>query len=772
MKLLKARTVASAPDGRVAMTRAAFLKALFPDAAGYVDMRALRDGQAAKAHRFRADDREGIDDFVDQFHVRNIYIGVAARESDESGKAANCRQLGALFSDIDFKDSSEADARQRLKTFQLQPSIIVASGGGLQVYYLLDQPFDLQNGGLTKAKNLLRALATALGGDMSAAEPARILRLPGTLNYKYNPPRPVRIERFDQRRYALDDIVAVLPEIISDEPAPSRAAVEPHMSREPRMRRAHEWLAHQPPAIQGQRGDDRTYQVCCAVAVGHDLSEDDTYEVLQDWNARCVPPWREHDLRTKIRNAIHYATGRRGEKLVEFPTTEVGDAEFFASINAEKVRFDHLRGRFLVFSGHRWMPDPDGASRRLGLDAMRVRQQRALDLTDSKERAAHLTWAFKGESRNRIDNMLAIAKAIKPISDAGDKWDTEPYLLGTPNGVINLTTGELRAGHPEDRITMSVRTPFDPTATCPIWTETITQIFGGDQELIAYIQRALGYSLMADCREECLFFCWGDGRNGKGTLMNTFAWVVGDYADDLPFSALELHDRASIPNDIAKLVGKRFATASESGETTRLNEARVKALTGRDPITARFMRAEFFTFQPVAKFWLAANKKPIVRDDSEGFWSRIHLIPFTQSFAGREDKSLKDKLRAEAAGILAWAVRGCLAWQREGLNPPAVVRNATDEYRRESEPLTPFYEACCVIRDGARVQSADLYHAYERWRDSYHVKDRQRLNVTTFGKEVRKRFSAEKKHVTVYVGVGLRDLSHSEPEHDQELIAR
>jgi putative DNA primase/helicase len=280
------------------------------------------------------------------------------------------------------------------------------------------------------------------------------------------------------------------------------------------------------------------------------------------------------------------------------------------------------------------------------------------------------------------------------------------------------------------------------------------------------MHRALGYSLTGDCREECFFVTWGEGGNGKGTVMNTVAWVIGEYADDLPFSALEMRDRSSIPADIAKLVGKRFVTASESGEAMQLNEARIKALTGRDPITARLLHKNFFTFQPVAKFWLATNAKPVVRDDSDGFWRRVHLIPFTQSFAGRADQTLKDRLRDEAGGILAWLVRGALAWQRDGLNPPQVVRAATDEYRRESEPLTPFIQACCVVTPKARVQASHLFGAYRTWCDECRIDAKERLNQTSFGRHMKKRFPAEEGRNTFYVGVGLRDERHEPPKSD------
>jgi putative DNA primase/helicase len=417
---------------------------------------------------------------------------------------------------------------------------------------------------------------------------------------------------------------------------------------------------------------------------------------------RCRPPLDSGEVETIARSAARYP-----QQADTFPLTEVGDAEFFAGKHGEQVRFDHAQQRWLVLSDTGiWIPDPVEQLRVFTVDVMRDRQRHAIAIKNTEQKKAALKWAVTGESTKRISNTLREARALPPIADDGSNWDAAPFLLGAPNGVVDLQTGTLRMGRPEDRITMRVRVPYDPVALCPLWERTITEVFDGDAAVIAYIQRALGYSSTGDCREECFFVTWGEGGNGKGTVMNTVAWVVGDYADDLPFSALELRERSSIPADIAKLVGRRFVTASESGETTQFNVARIKALTGRDPITARLLHKNFFTFQPVGKFWLATNSKPIVRDDSDGFWCRVHLIPFTQSFTGRADKTLKDRLREEAPGILAWLVRGALAWQREGLNPPDVVRAATEEYRHENEPLTPFLEACCRGNGRATCQSA------------------------------------------------------------------
>ncbi len=449
------------------------------------------------------------------------------------------------------------------------------------------------------------------------------------------------------------------------------------------------------------------------------------------------------------------STDRRGcaEPLV--PLTEAGDAEHFACEFGDKVRFDYRRGRWLVFMGHRWVPDPDGELQRLALKAMRLRQMKSLGIQDSGDRKKHFKWALQGESRSRIQNMLALAQSMPPIRDSGDNWDSNPWKLGVENGVVNLRTGGMRKGRPEDRITMSTRAPYDPAATCPLWERTVSEIFGGDWALIDYVQRALGYSLTGMTHEQCLFMNWGDGANGKGTLINTVAWELGDYADDLPFSALELKQRASIPNDVAKLVDKRFVTSSETSGDVRLNEARIKALTGCDPITARFMHRNFFTFQPAAKFWLATNHKPVVQDTSYGFWRRIRLVPFTQRFTGKQDdRTLKEKLKAEAPGILRWLVDGCLKYQKKGLNPPRAVQDATKTYEKESDPLSEFFKDCCVIAKNRNIAAQDLYRAYGDWCENG---GGERMSQRRFGPEIRNRFPAEERsHRVTYFGIGLR----------------
>lgn len=402
-----------------------------------------------------------------------------------------------------------------------------------------------------------------------------------------------------------------------------------------------------------------------------------------------------------------------------FPLSEAGDAEFFAEHFGNQVRFDHRQGRWLVFVGHRWIRVADGELHRLAIEATRKRQDDTFMLGDHDAKKAHFKWTMAGESRTRLENMLALAKHVKPISDAGADWDADPWLLGVRNGVVDLRTGELRDGRPADRITMSTNASYHAEAECKEWEQTISNVFCGDAEMINWAQCALGYSITGITHEQCFFLNTGGGSNGKGTTLNIVAHVLGDYADDLPFSALEMHTHTGIPNDMAKLVDKRFVTASETKEGAQLNDARVKALTGCDPLTARFLHREFFTFQPVAKFWLSCNTKPIITDSSDGFWRRIRVVDWLYSFKGTEDdKTLKERLKGEADGILTWLINGCVyGWQaQEGLKIPVKMALANKDYENESNVLVPFIDQRLqTVAPTKEIGAGALYREYIEW---------------------------------------------------------
>jgi putative DNA primase/helicase len=442
--------------------------------------------------------------------------------------------------------------------------------------------------------------------------------------------------------------------------------------------------------------------------------------------------------------------------------TELGAAERFVRLHGAKVRYDHRRARWLLWEGHRWRPDADEAVVRLAFRFARQWQREAVNV-HSHNRQDVVKFAFALERRHMLNNMLWFVRSMKPVADAGEHWDADPWLLSTPSGVIDLKTGECRPGRPRDRLTMQTKARFTPTAPCPRWDRFLQEIFDGCDELVTFIQHAIGYSLTGITTEQVLFMLYGTGANGKGTFVNTLKHALGDYAWNMPFATVELHERNAIPNDIAALVNRRFVIASETNDGTRLNEARVKALTGCDPMTARFLHSEFFEFEPVAKFWLSVNHRPIVKDNSYGFWRRLRLIPFTQRFA--LDATLGAQLEAEAAGILAWAVRGALAWQADGLPTPAIVTAATDAYEAESDPLRDFLdEGCDLTSPTAEVNATDLYQHYKRWADKRMFSEKERLSQAMFGRKISERFEKVmgERHRLFYQGISVRILPSGE----------
>lgn len=437
--------------------------------------------------------------------------------------------------------------------------------------------------------------------------------------------------------------------------------------------------------------------------------------------------------------------------------TDAGNAEWFARLYKERVRYDHLQKRWLIWNlkRRRWQQDSQGQVRRLQTRAARHRLRAAASISDKDEKQCEVSWAMQSENKNRIDSALSLAQGEPPISDSGLGWDSEPWLLGVANGIVNLRTGELREGRPEDHISRYSAIRFDPEARSPRFEQFIREIFADDCQLIAFMARAIGYTLTGLTNEQCLFCCYGSGANGKSTLFRVLHVIFGDYASNLPFTAFESKGRSNIPNDLTMLVGRRFVTASETREGVRLNEQRIKALTGEDPITARRLYHEHFTFDPTFKLWLAFNHKPVIADDSEGMWRRIKLVPFTQEFQGdMKDDRLFDKLKAEAPGILAWAVRACAEWQRQGLGAADAVVSATASYRDESDHVSQFLDECCTIKADASVPVRALRSTYEQWTDE---NQETPLSLRAFADRLKQRGvqQGERGHSNTRVWLGL-----------------
>ena len=453
--------------------------------------------------------------------------------------------------------------------------------------------------------------------------------------------------------------------------------------------------------------------------------------------------------------------------IAAFAHTDSGNAELFAHLWGDRVRFDHRLGRWLVWDRHRWTPEATGELIRLAIAAARARAKAAADM-DPDIAKATFSFAKRSENAGAIESALKIAKALEPIADNGEGWDANPLLLGCTNGVVNLTTGTLQCGRHEDRITKTTGIAYDAQAECPRWLAFLEEVFAGDAEIIAFIRRAVGYSLTGLLSEQVWFLLYGSGANGKSTFVDTISAICGDYGADTPADTITgrgiINAGAATP-DIAALVGKRVVTCSETEEVAKVSAARVKQLTGGSPVTARPLYKDPITFTPQLHLWLTTNHLPRVDDDSEGFWRRVRLVPFTQTFEGSaRDSMLEQKLRAELPGILRWAVEGTVEWRRDGLRPPASVMLATLNYRQASDPIAEFISDCCVVMEGAKATRGQLFDAYKAWGRAQGMTERELLGVRSFGRRIDEKWRNSKGTggVRWYWGVGLRD--NNEPD--------
>ena len=383
----------------------------------------------------------------------------------------------------------------------------------------------------------------------------------------------------------------------------------------------------------------------------------------------------------------------------------------------QELRYDHDQGAWYVWRGVWWEKDAKNQVVNFVTRSARERLLNAL-LAPSWAIRDEEKWARESEMRPRISACLELAKASPSLSTRTIDWNSDPMLLAVQNGVIDLREGKLISGRPEQHLRVHSPVSFDPAAACPTFSEFVQQITVEDQELIDYLQRAMGYSLTGENPEQIAFICHGRGSNGKSTLVFAMHELLGeDYATELPASILERGKKYGIPNDLMKLHGRRFATLSEIQENAALDESRFKQITGNDLISGRYLYKNFdIQFRAGAKLWLAFNHLPLVLDDTTAFWRRPQVISFKKIFTGDEvDDQLRGKLRAELPGILNWAVAGCLKYQRDGLQPPAAILTAVREYKSESNPVSRFVEESCECLPSANTSSRALFDAYEKW---------------------------------------------------------
>jgi putative DNA primase/helicase len=427
-----------------------------------------------------------------------------------------------------------------------------------------------------------------------------------------------------------------------------------------------------------------------------------------------VVPIDAHRKRRRERDGdVQAPKPTSGERL-----SDVGNARRFVTQWGRDLLYLPASRVWLFWNGSHWERDELGAVRRMAkLTAVSIYQEAAAADVEGVRKAL-ADHARRTESERRLHAMLELAWSEPGIAIREDELDANPWLLGVANGTIDLRTARLRPGDRADRITRVCAVDWNPRAEAPLWRAVLERCLP-DPEVRAFFHRFIGYAITGDTREQVLLVAWGNGANGKSTIIETIRDMLGGHAMQAPADTVLAKRETGIQSDIADLPGKRFVTITETEDGHKLAEARVKLLTGGDVVQARQLYGRWFGFRPVAKFILATNHRPQIRGCDHAMWRRIRLVPFTVRIPEAErDLALREKLRGELPGILRWAVEGCTEWQRIGLAAPAAVKDATDEYRAHEDVLGAWIEERCTVLDGVRGEMGALYADYSTWSES------------------------------------------------------
>jgi putative DNA primase/helicase len=471
----------------------------------------------------------------------------------------------------------------------------------------------------------------------------------------------------------------------------------------------------------------------------------------------------------KIADFLGWERRNMREQRRHYMRTDLGNSERFVDAHCDSVLWCPARKSFLCWDGKRYAWDERGEVVKLAHAVARSIFHEAADAEGEEEQKAITKWALASQNESRINAMLSQARPYLAVGM--EELDREPWLINCQNGTLDLRTGKLKAHDPADRITKIVPVVYDPDAPCPRFKQFLKEALV-DEAVIKFVKRYSGYTLTGITRERLLAILYGFGKNGKTTLVELLHEVLGEYARNTDVETLLIKKYQGVGNDVAALKGARFVSAAEVEKGRRLAESKVKQLTGRDTVTARFLFGENFDFKPEFKLWLSTNNKPVIQGTDDAIWDRIRLIPLTQRFDGNKaDPKLPDKLRHEIAGVFAWMVEGCLEWQEHGLQEPKTVTDATKQYREEMDTLASFLDEVCVMGSHYRVLAERLYQRYATWCDnSGERKDPKKAFVARLeerGFERRRETAGVNKGRYIWLGIGFR--SDDEPPEDDDV---
>lgn len=450
---------------------------------------------------------------------------------------------------------------------------------------------------------------------------------------------------------------------------------------------------------------------------------------------KLTPEQEYSQILAEVEQANVETERERGE-IPKYKLTDLGNAERLQWRYGRCFHHSNKRGWYFWDKTH-WLPDANKqvaaaakiTVRKIHEEAKEFEaqlkeiepceaNQEQIDTLKAKIDSIH-GWQCTSESKGKLNAMVDLMETSLVLDIDLDAFDADPLLFNCKNGTVDLRTGELRSHCKEDLITVCVPITYDPNAHCPLWIEFLKDVTAGDEELMAYLQRAVGYTLTGLTDEHCLFILHGIGRNGKSTFIETIQYIMGKYAmpANMEMFLVKKND-GGIPNDLAALHKARLVTAVESDDGKRLSEAKIKQITGGDTITARFLHKEFFTFKPQFKIWLATNHLPVITGQDEGIWRRIRRIPFKVVIPdSKVDETLPKKLKAEGPGILNWALKGLEEYRLHRLAEPDCVIEATEHYRDDQDWLKRFLSEHTepAKNNNESCQPRTLYLLYTEW---------------------------------------------------------
>jgi putative DNA primase/helicase len=376
----------------------------------------------------------------------------------------------------------------------------------------------------------------------------------------------------------------------------------------------------------------------------------------------------------------------------------------FAALHAERLRYVAAWRCWLRWDGTHWVKDM----------TLKVRNLARAFCRHASSECSYLQTGMRLASAKTIHAVEQLAKADEQLAARVDQWDSDLWQLNTPSGTVDLRTGTINPHKPSDYCTKI--TAVAPEGDCPRWLSFLNQISNGNAELIAFVQRMVGYALTGSTQEHSLFFLYGTGANGKSVFVKALGGILRDYHRTAPIETFTSSAFDRHPTEVARLDGARLVTASETEEGRRWSESRIKELTGGDRIAARFMRQDHFEYEPQFKLVIAGNHKPGLKSVDEAMRRRLHFVPFSVTIPPVDrDPTLGDKLKEEWPGILAWAIEGCLQWRKMGLKPPQAVQQATDQYFEAEDCFALWLEECCEKMPDGWESSAALFESWKNW---------------------------------------------------------